>query len=438
VFARTGDPGGNLRIEGDHMKRLYLALMVSGLLTAVMPLTSGEATDRAEPGSSGPGTRTAIHGAGTWYRYGALDVIELHGSYREMGRQYGALRREVLHEIHRRMADNKTLVAAAVDLTVREQELKAVYAAYPDFNELMTGIAETSGLGDRVYLACSYIQLFHILTAAAAAAPDGCSFNAAWGRYTANAQVIVGRNFDLSRVMNDRTEIVVYNPDDGSIPVARIGYAGSVYVTSGINRAGLFLELNNGDVPFGRLKPRDGSAAAPAAPPGTDTYLELFQLLQRSADTADLDRHFARANTTVGCIINVADSHGAFSYEWIPGKYKRRASFDSESLVATNDFIDPSWGLTVPPPGSPADVGQSMLRLFNLMMMNYRHKGAITPQVMMQIMSTPVEAGGPFFPTYTSYQMIVVPASLTVWFRVPDIVDWTEVDLKQHFDSARR
>ncbi|HQG91836.1 MAG TPA: C45 family autoproteolytic acyltransferase/hydrolase [Acidobacteriota bacterium] len=419
------------------MTRTSVLLCCLGIFWAVSFPKPVPAADTTGSSHRGSGQLISTSGEGKLYRYGALHVVELHGNYREMGRQYGVMRKDVLNEVHRQMMNNPTLVSAAKDMAMREKELQAVYAAYPQYDAMMKGIAETSGLGDQAYLVCSYIQLFHVLTADSPA-PGGCSFNAVWGPYTSDAKVIAGRNFDLSNVINRYTEIVVYNPDDGSIPVAKVGYVGSVYLTSGFNRAGLFLELNNGDVPYARWQAQQGPANIATSPKNIDTYLELFQLVQHSADTAELDRRFASARTTVGCIINAADTNGAFSYEWIPGKYTKRAPFDNESLVATNDFIDPSWGLSLPPPGSSTDTGQSILRLFNLMMMNYKHKGTITPQRMMQLMSTPTSEGGPFFPTYTSYQMVVVPADLKIWFRVPEHHDWTEVDLSNHFDPACR
>ncbi len=419
------------------MRWMKVPLLCLGMLLAVGFVKTVDAADPAGNSRGGSGQLIGTCGEGKLYRYGSLHVVELHGNYREMGRQYGVMRKEALNDIHKLMMNNPKLVSAAKDLAMREKELQAVYAAYPQYDEMMRGIAETSGLGDRAYLVCSYIQLFHVLTSDSPA-PGGCSFNAVWGGYTSDAKVIAGRNMDLSKVLNAYTEIVVHNPDDGSLPVATVGYVGSVYLTSGFNRAGLFLELNNGDVPYARWQARHGPSNTADGAKKIDTYLELFQLVQRAANTAELDQRFASARTTIGCIINVADKKEAFSYEWIPGKYRRRAPSDHESLVATNDFIDPSWGLELPPPGSPADTGQSILRLSNLLAMNSRFKGAITPQRMMQIMSTPTSEGGPFFPTYTSYQMVVVPADLKIWFRVPERHDWTEVDLSNHFDPESR
>ena len=82
--------------------------------------------------------------------------------------------------MYSQMINNTVWLSAAGDLTSRVDEEKQVYAAYPNYNEMMMGISETSGLGDKTYLTCSIIQLFHILTFNST--QSQCSFDAVWGR----------------------------------------------------------------------------------------------------------------------------------------------------------------------------------------------------------------------------------------------------------------
>lgn len=412
---------------------MFLLFIVGIFLLGICPVTAINGANITDNSYNGTGRLIATYGDGKLYQYGSLNVVELHGNYREMGRQYGALRKDLLNDIYNQMTKNSALVFAAGNLTSREEDEKQIYAAYPNYNEIMLGISETSGLGDKTYLTCSMIQLFYILISDPSYGQ--CSFDAAWGPYTTNSELVVGRNFDLSHVMSNYSEIVVYNPDDGSIPVANIGYVGSVYMTSGLNREGLFLSKNDGDESYGELKSLNKTSNNTESSKNIDTYLELFQLTQKSANITQLDENFANANTTIGSIINVADNTGSFSYEWIQGKYVKRAPQDKGLLVATNNFVDPSWGLKIPFPGNSNDVGQSILRMDNVLIMSMKNKGNITPEFMMQMMSTPVSDGGPFFPTYTTSQMVVVPHDLKIWFEVPRHYNWTEVDLKNHFDA---
>lgn len=234
--------------------------------------------------------------------------------------------------------------------------------------------------------------------------------------------------------MANYTEIVVYNPDDGSIPVANMGYIGSIYLTSGVNRDGLFMELNSGVTPAQWLKVRDlyMNITRPAPAP-VDTNLEIFQLLQNSSDMTELEQNFQKAGTTAGTIINAADKDEANSFEWMPYTYRIRPPQYNGFIAATNIFIDPSWGLKQPDSGSALDSGESVLRMDNLLKLGQKNKGKITPEVMMQMMSTPIPNGGPLFPTHTSYEMVVELSNLKVWFRVPHYYNWTGVDLRNHF-----
>jgi len=117
----------------------------------------------------------------------------------------------------------------------------------------------------------------------------------------------------------------------------------------------------------------------------------------------------------------------------MPYTYQVRPPQYDGFLVATNHYIDPAWDLKQPIPGSKFDSGQSVVRMDNLLNLGQNNKGKITPEVMMQMMSTPIPKGGPFFPNRTSYEMVVVPSTLEVWFRVPHHYNWTGVDLKNHF-----
>jgi hypothetical protein len=63
-----------------------------------------------------------------------------------------------------------------------------------------------------------------------------------------------------------------------------------------------------------------------------------------------------------------------------------------------------------------------------------KYKGKFNPDVMMEIMNIPLEKGGSFrAPNDTSYQIVAVPKELKIWVRMPEVQEWTEVDLKPLF-----
>jgi hypothetical protein len=403
-----------------------------------MALLAGIIPVYAQNTDSSSGELVATYGEGKLYKYGDLFVVELHGNYREMGRQYGALRKDILTYMNDQITQSPNwLNLPEVMRTNPGQKqksneftipwLKSYYEKFPNYNEIMIGIGETSGLGDRTYLICSPLKEVYIMST-----EPLCSFVAAWGPYTPDSQLIAGRNFDWSQRMANYSEIVVYNPTDGTIPVATMGYAGSIYLESGLNKEGLFIELNEGSYSENVLKKKNYTVYKQNKPKSTATQLELFNLAQTSANTEQVDKNFANVSTQLGVIINAADKKGAYSYESISNRYVKRNPQETGLLVATNHFIDPSWNLNPIEPESPDDYYYTVLRMNNLLNFSQQNKGNITPEIMMQMISTPTEEGGALMPE-TAFEMVVVPNDLKVWFRAPQYLNWTEVNLQNHF-----
>jgi hypothetical protein len=77
-------------------------------------------------------------------------------------------------------------------------------------------------------------------------------------------------------------------------------------------------------------------------------------------------------------------------------------------------------------------------RRANLLALAGRNKGSITPEVMMEMMATPLDQGGPLLEGsrfVTCYQMVVVPSALGLWVRVPGFQEWTAIDLETLLSS---
>lgn len=422
--------------------------MKTALIIIVILFLLGVAPVHAQESDSSTGELVATYGEGKLYKYGDLYVVELHGSYREMGRQYGVLRKDVLNYMNRQISNSTIWLKLPETLriisgqgnqredipTMEIYQIKRHYEQFPHYNEIMLGISDTTGLGDRTYLICSPFKEYYVMLETLNR--GSCSYASTWGPYTTDSSVVAGRNYDLGQTLANSTEIVVYNPTDGSIPVATMGYTGSIYLESGINKDGLFMELNEGSFSQNMLKQKDFTTYSQDTldPNNLHTYiqLELFSLAQTSSNTEQLDKNFANASTNLGALINAADKQGSYSFEWMPYRYVKRDPQEDGVLVATNHFIDPSWGLSQGEPGSSLDAYNTITRMNNMLDLCNQNKGNITPETMMQIMSTPIQDGGPMIPE-TGYQMVVVPKDLKVWFRAPLHFNWTEVDLKRHF-----
>jgi len=350
---------------------------------------------------------------------GKINVLVLKGTYREMGEQYGSLLKDEL------TANYNGIVKGLKDLeglTLEDMQQfeNNMYASYPQkYKEIVEGLAESSGLGlekakvlnaQEIYISAALVDMFN--------KKNGCTGMATWGEYS-SGPLVFGRNYDLGPVNHQYATMVVYNPTDGSIPVASWTFAGCIYVTSGMNSSGVFLELNNGSA----SDPSDFTASRPWAP------IELFAFLEASTSLTQLTSYFEATRPDLSYIVQGADKNGAVSFEWATSGVKVRQPDKNGLLVATNAFFDPSWGQT------PEDgVDFVVTRRTNLFALAEQNKGKFNPELMMKTISTPLEQGGAFrAPNLTSYEIVAEPAALTVWVRVPEYQDWVQIDLKPYF-----
>jgi hypothetical protein len=365
----------------------------------------------------------ATYGHGKLYKIGSLCISELHGNYHEMGRQYGALYKKQLHKMYNIISSYYSKTAS---FTYKQTLLRAsqIFDSYPKkYKDILYGISETSGLKLDELIILNDEELVFISSPPFVSRVYGkkqqCSFMAVWNDYSATKQLILGRNYDLGSIFNKYLTVVVYNPSDGSIPTASITYIGAVYVTSGMNKDGIFLELNSGEG-SGFIQDKNRIS----------TPILLFSFLENSSTLKQLNALFHTSKTSFTSIINVADKKQAYSYEWAISGIKRRKPINNGLLVATNHFVDPIWKMQV------SDIAKTIERRKNLLRLGEKYKGKFTPELMMKVMSIPVNKGGAYWPpskTFshsTSYQIVAVPAELKIWIRVPKFINWTQVNLK--------
>lgn len=411
------------------LKRLVALAVVAVLSVVACSCGGGQGTAvddsglklvRSYPGN--PSNPTDALAEGTLYKAGKVNVLVLQGTYEQMGKQYGALLEKELNKNYNGIVKGLKEIE---DLTLEElQEIgDSVYEDYPQkYKEMIDGLAETSGLGPEKAKVLNMQELY--ISAAlvnwAAKSMNQCCGVAAWGPYTSGGPLVFGRNYDLGPFGHQYATMTVCNPIDGSIPTASFTFAGCIYVTSGMNSSGVFLELNNGS----GSDPSDFTDSRPWAP------ALLFSFLEQSTSLEQLSSYFSSTTPDLAYIVQGADESSAVSFEWSTGGVKVRGSDRDGLLAATNYFVDPSWG--IPPPVN--DVDSSVVRRENLLALGEQNKGFLNPEVMMKVISTPLEDGGAFrAPNLTSYEIVAEPASLTMWVRVPEYQDWVKIDLKPFF-----
>ena len=393
-------------MSGKAWNRIACCLLV--FFVALMPWSGLAETEATEgiPSAESParsfeaGTKTGMNG---------ISVVDLHGTWYEMGRQYGALLKDELAEVYLFV---ETIIQYSVGNAAKAESIIAAQTAQTPYRigEFMRGAAETSGLTVEQLQAVNAVERIGGL--------PKCSALFCWDGYAAGP-LVIGRNYDYSdafALLKDDVAVTVYHPADGSLAVATVGYVGEIYAVNGLNEKGIFMELNNGK-PSANIKSPDSRI--------TGTTM-LFSALFEIDELEDWDLFFSTVNCSSSYIINVADSHLARSYEWCPVGFKPGGTdLPDGLLVSTNYFVNPEWLFAVP---SDQASWQGLTRRNNLIALSENAKGGIDAQKMMEIVETSVEDGGAMN-ELTVFQMVVVPESKQLWIRVIGGSGWAPIDL---------
>ena len=353
---------------------------------------------------------------GRIFTEGDVAVLDLHGSWYQMGRQYGILAKDkmidVLAYVDGKLKDEPGRIASATEIAEK------LYAHYPQhLKDFLQGVSETSDLSiERVKLcnAAEYVEGAFF-----------CSAMATWGDY-AQGPLVFGRNYDAVSYAEIGKDVVVtvYHPD-GEMAAATIGYAGELYCVNGMNEQGLFFELNNG---------------MPSA--GWDIHWELcpsttllFDLMFQAKTMDDVDRFFKQQQSFASFIIGVGCKEEARAYEWCYDGVERADTKTPEGLMAiTNHYVNDAWQFATP---SNKDSWNSLIRHTNLLERAQELKGRFDVEMMEGVMSTAIEDGGPLH-KLTRYQIVAVPESETLYLRIGDAENWTRIDLGSYLGGKMR
>ena len=398
------------------MKRKLFTVLLTGMLTI---LAYGYAPAKEPVATKDTALKyLSEFEGGKLYSAGKIKVVELRGDYRQMGRQYGALLKEDLEAMHRTIGEVfvKKRKMSPVQLATIAQ---AIFDRYPQrYKEILYGIADTSGLGRDKVILINAVEWFPKISNLSF---GRCSGIAAWGPYTNKGPLVFGRNDDDDPLYLDFARIVVavFKPNDGSIPTALINYAGTIYNATGMNAAGLFIELNAG--------PWQGFSLERVS-----IFTTLFSYLQEYHNVAELDRAMRSTLVDISSIINVADPSRAYSYECSLWDTRRRDQDEEGIIAAANAFSLPGWNISPIDPKKDPELNQ--VRKGNLLALGAKHKGAINAEVMMAILDVSIPDGGATVKG-TILQVVAVPEQLKIWLKVPGLQNWTEIQLKPLFGS---
>lgn len=366
-------------------------------------------------------------GEGKLHRANGIPVLQLSGTFYEMGRQYGSLLKPELNDFYAKIQESST----PAQKQAVEQFIDEISSGYAERQlEVFRGMASTSGLSVPQLLALDQSVATSLLE------EMGCSFIAAWGPYTQDGTLIAGRIFDWFKDYNDVLSpylcVIVYNPTTGGHATATVNYAGMVNGLTALNDQGLLIEMNNGMNSVGRqicLLNR------------TSYVNDMLDFMWDAGSLKALGKMVETTRTMSPVIITVTDSETAVSYENAPFETRKRSAEREGLLVVSNHYMLPEWGLL-----SLESDTRSLERYKNLLARGEEHKGQMTVEEMRSVLELTIAEGGaaeiagrvsPTNPDLTLYQVVAVPAERRIWVRSPNYDgfgrEWTEIDLNALF-----
>lgn len=381
----------------------------------------------------------AADGNSTRYQTGPVTVLVLEGTYREMGQQYGRLMGAEIAAMYEAAIHALPRLSVLSGITTEEVLLERCmdqYRLYPHrYREIAEGMAETSGVPVSHIIAIDQFFPIAVMPPAEGAFQGGhCSALTVWGEYTPDGSLVMGRNFDFFNGYRDFTPylmVLVYRPGDGSIPVATIGYAGSIGGLESFNGAGLVLETNdNSLVPW------------PDNTTWSDRIPFNLLVLEYLSDATTLDQLDATMKTIrpgYPMLFSVADPKAGWVYEGGTRDIIRRGDLHDGMQVITNLPVDPSWNTPVYDENLTS---RSVVRRNNLLSLADQNKGRINRFVMRTIIDTPIEEGGagvsfqPESDLSTIYRYVYEPGGQILSLRSPPDHPWILIPLSPLFSHG--
>lgn len=357
-----------------------------------------------------------------------VTILLLKGTWREMGCQYGSLMKKEFRAIYEFAETDFRRSDVPGDWNEFLKTARQQSDILPErFRQMQEGLAEGCGLNLDQLAVLEYMRVSGLNNSEVAS----CSTLAVWGDFTTDGQLMMGRNFDFPTVYfkaNPFLVLVIFQPTDGSVPTATLGYVGEIGAFDTFNATGLVGEINHA---LTMPKINKGPIHDRISP---TIVTDMWSFDCRTMTQVDAAVKTYRYNYAL--FYTVADRQSCRTYEIGTRDAKLREP-DEPGMNAVSNYVDPTlWpdAAAVPPDDR---------RRENLNALARKYKGRIDFATMKKIMDVEMEHGGARdagrgHDFMTLYQFIYVPASKRLSLCRPYAKDgkWIDIDL-QHFFEAR-
>ena len=362
-----------------------------------------------------------------------IRVLQIKGSWHEMGVQYGTLAKDDMVPMYDALVEpliknGWTTYEEAAELWGRR-----VYAAASRRRQqFFDGVAEGMGWPVEKVVLLDQSGVMNVYQAKIHSF-SGCSSLYAGGSATTDGNTYVARNLDWGEAFcKFATYVVVYNPTDGSNSVANVIWPGWTFALTALNSKGVYVDMHDGTSMGGQVL----AAERPCF------EHRVFDFLADGDSAAAVGSRFASTRVEFPSIWGIADPSGdLMSYETTLYDSRRRLP-EGDYLTVVNTFLLQDWGLYI-----RDTISNSLTRFKNVEARASEAKGKIDAATVREIFELTLfnedgsfrENGGPTKPTkqdadLTNYSIAADLNNLQLWVRLPPSNgDWQHVDLKALF-----
>lgn len=354
------------------------------------------------------------YGAGKLFIKDKTHILELHGSFKQMGLQYGNLQKDRINDFYDDIVKVYSEMGLIKDFDKFIMSSVTRIDSYSDdMKEFISGISEGSGIEyHKIAAINSLMELIE----------TGCSCIIAKEGFSKSGKTIMGRNFDYPSFFskfNKYLDVVILNPENAKNSIMMPTYTGQISAPQIFNSSGLALEVNNGII-------ND-------RPKGYNDPVTFLEPLLKNTDLKSLKKDLKKMKAKSPIIFNVMDNNNSKTFEYTQDKVKTTSGAIKGLLVSTNNFINSAWSKAIAV--LKFDTTLSAQRRANLINLAVGSKKNIDANKMMEILDTPLEKGGATFPHATIYQFVYEPDQQKLFIKSSGYQNWNEISLSRHIKN---
>ena len=380
----------------------------------------------------------AESGKGKLYDTGddKIRVMQLNGTWYEMGQQYGNLAKDDMVPMWDALVAPVIKKGWSTEEELLELWGKRIYGASSKRRQqFFDGLAEGMGWPVEKVVLLDQSGVMNVYQAKMHSF-SGCSSLLAKGSATVGGHTYTARNLDWNEeFIPFKVYVTVYNPTDGSNSVANIVWPGWTFALTGLNDKGVYTDMHDGSSMGGQVL----SADRPSF------MHQVFDFLSDSDTASAMTLRYNATRVDFPSIWGVADPSGDINAIETTLYDSRKRLPEGDFITVVNTHLLPDWGIQ-----ARDTISNSLTRYKNLMARAEEAKGKIDAAKMREIFDLSLfnedgtfkKNGGATKPTkqdadLTNYTVVTDLNTLEMWIKLPPPevkTDWRYIDLKKLFD----